>query len=367
MIRQTLQALFKKIFQIFFIVLYGNIKSSIKAEKNTNIVISKINFNEKINYKLYEIKNCRQYTDRIHDTAIITDNKIVIGPSFQQRDNVNSDIKNNIVFTKGTPRLLRKIKGTTLSLLTGGAGNDNFFHWLFDVLPRLGICEKKIDLNQIDYFLLPSISRKFQSETFESLKIPNKKLISSEEYRHIKPDKLIITDHPYMITNNIEIDINNVPKWIIIWLREKFLSQIEYDKTHFPKKIYISREDSESNVAKMRAVTNEDEIKNYLKNENFEIICLSDLSFIQQVKLFYTAECIVGLHGAGFANLSFCKEGTKVIEFVNIRNDYILDNIAKINNLNFKSIRCEASSYDLGTQLGHIKVPLNDLKEKLKI
>ena len=69
----------------------------------------------------------------------------------------NSKIEDNVVFTKGTPRILRNLKGRVLSLLTGGGGNDNYWHWLFDVLPRLDLCNKYINLEEINYFLLPNL------------------------------------------------------------------------------------------------------------------------------------------------------------------------------------------------------------------
>ena len=102
------------------------------------------------------------------------DKKVIEGPSFQQRHILgskiyNSNISENIVFTKGTPRKLKTLKGSMLSLLTGGGGNNNYWHWLFDVLPRLGLCSKIIDLKQIDYFLLPSCAQKFQSESLNFL------------------------------------------------------------------------------------------------------------------------------------------------------------------------------------------------------
>ena len=57
-----------------------------------------------------------------------------------------SKIEDNIVLKKGTPRFKKKIKGKVFSLLTGGGGNENYFHWLFDVLPRLKILQKKLIL-----------------------------------------------------------------------------------------------------------------------------------------------------------------------------------------------------------------------------
>jgi capsular polysaccharide biosynthesis protein len=46
----------------------------------------------------------------------------------------------------------------------------------------------------------------------------------------------------------------------------------------------------------------------------FTTLSLSGLSFEEQVRLFNNAEVIVSPHGAGLANLVFCKEGTKIIE-----------------------------------------------------
>ena len=77
----------------------------------------------------------------------------------------NVEVEQNIVFRRGTPRIKKNINGKVLSLLTGGAGNSNFWHWMFDVLPRLALCEEVTDLNFIDFFLLPGTEEKFQMET----------------------------------------------------------------------------------------------------------------------------------------------------------------------------------------------------------
>jgi capsular polysaccharide biosynthesis protein len=34
----------------------------------------------------------------------------------------------------------------------------------------------------------------------------------------------------------------------------------------------------------------------------------------EQISLFHRAECVIGPHGAGLTNLTFCRAGTKVIE-----------------------------------------------------
>ena len=148
---------------------------------------------------------------------------------------VNSKIENNLVFKKGTPRKLRNLHGSVLSLLTGGGGNNNYWHWLFDVLPRLNLCNKTVSLNEVDYFLFPNLLKKFQNETLDLLNIPAHKRISSKKFRHVKAKNLIVTDHPVVITGNTNTDIQNIPKWIMLWLKNSFIKQ---NSTSSKKRIY---------------------------------------------------------------------------------------------------------------------------------
>ena len=109
--------------------------------------------------------------------------------------------------------------------------------------------------------------------------------MSSEKYRHIKANEIIVTDHPYMFTDDPHIDAQKIPNWIMDWLKEKFLINLKKSRISFPKKIYIDRSDSKSNVAHLRTVKNEKEIQKFLTDRSFETIKLSDLSFHDQVQL----------------------------------------------------------------------------------
>ena len=374
MIKKFLQKIFKIVSYGILSKVYGKIEKSVDISEDDRVKVKIINIEKDLNYKVYNVTNGRLYTDRIQDTAILLDDKIIEQPSFQLRHTpdskiYNSNIRNNIVFKKGTPRKLINLNGTVLSLLTGGGGNDKYWHWLFDVLPRLALCSKTKSLTDIDYFLLPDHIKKFQVETLDYLEVPKNKRLSSEKFRHIKAQKLIVTDHPVVITGDATNDIMNMPYWISQWLKDNFLREkIKKNKKKI-KKIYIDRSDKITEKKPQRLIANEAEIKKYLLKNNFILVKLHDIKFIDQVELFYNAECIVGLHGGGFANLVFCKPGTKVVELRSSNAGTPIENLAKKNNLNYSSVIVEAKQieeFNSPNQQGSIQIPISSLIKVLE-
>ena len=364
--KKFFQNIFKTITYSLFKILYKNIEKVVDQKNNKQIKVSNIKKNANFEYKIYTIDKGRLYTDRINDTAVILKNEIVENASFQYRvENskvFNADIKKNIVFSKGTPRFQKKINGSVLSLLTGGGGNDNYWHWLFDVLPRLALCKEITSLEKINYFLLPNNKRKFQKETLNILKINENKQLSSENFRHILCDKLFITSHPVVKSNDVTRDVQNIPLWISQWLKKTFMQKNE---KKFSKKIYIDRSDSTSNVKYLRTIQNEDEVKNCLSRIGFESVRLGEHSFKDQVSIFENAEIIVGLHGAGFANIVFSKPNTKIIELKKRSHEgKEIENLAKSNNLSYKYLKSESSNTH-ENQFGHINVSINELKKNI--
>jgi capsular polysaccharide biosynthesis protein len=355
--KKKLQELFKKIFYSIFILRYG----SIKGVLNKNITIEKTTLEGNIDYKIFLIKNCRLYTDTINDTAFIKNNLIVEGPSFQFRNNKNAKSEDNIIFQKGTPRIMKKIRGRVLSLLTGGGGNSNYWHWLFDVLPRIFIFSNHSDLNKIDYFLFPDLKENFQIESLKILNMPMEKCLSSRYYRHFIADELVATEHPYNFLNDPLKDSLSIPHWISSHLKKKFnLIKNETNKS-FPEKFYIDRSDSKSMHAKMRIISNENEVIEVLKKYNFSALRLSDYHFNDQIQLFNQAKCVVGLHGAGFANIIFSKPNTKIVELRSSTAGEIIENLAKNHNLNYHCISVDPK-ISFNNQLGEIKINIDALK-----
>lgn len=351
---------YKKIIQKFFKYLYGEINGKISHNENKDIIFLKVSIDKK-DYEIYICKTSSLYTDTIHDTAIIKNKKIVDGPSFQLRNNIDTGCLNNSVISKGTPRFKKKIKGKVVSLLTGGGGNSNYWHWMFDVLPRLNIIKNKEFV--FNYYLFPDLSQKFQNETLDLLQISEKKRLSSRSFRHFDADEIVVTSHPYNILNDPTKDSLDIPSWIYDYLRINFLEKgLKNTKLKsFPKKIYINRRDATS----LRYIINLKEVEDILEKENFSSITLSNYSFSDQIALFNNADKIIGLHGAGFANLIFCKPGTKVIELKPNTAGDIIKNLAIKNNLIYDDISCETKTIKLNNQEGDVYIEPKILKNKI--
>ncbi len=161
---------------------------------------------------------------------------MIPGASWQWEDGIILPPSKNPVLSKGTPQPITHYKGSLLSLLIGGGGNYNYYHWLYDVLPRIGLCESLINLNDIDYLMVPDLCHQFQRETLNMLNISETKLVSSAKFSHIIADNLIVTYHP-------NPDYSRPPEWIVNWLRLKFLAEANSNRKFNPL-IYIERSDS---------------------------------------------------------------------------------------------------------------------------
>ena len=371
MIKKFLQKIFKSASYGLFFQIYGKIKNSIKHNNDSRIIVKEINFDKDLSYNVYSIIDGRLYTDRIQDTAILIDDSIIDKPSFQFRytknlEIYNSNVKDNVVFKKGTPRKLKKLRGTVLSLLTGGGGNSNYWHWLFDVLPRLHLCQQMINLNDVDFFLIPDDVKKFQKESLDSLNIPDNKRLSSKIFRHIQANKLITTDHPVVISGNATKDIMNMPVWISKWLKSQFIKKTVSNKHKNLNRIYIDRNTNNPKDSPIRFIENENEIKQYLISKNFTPTKLHELKFMEQVELFSNAEFIVGLHGSGFANLAFCRPNTKVVEMKSLTAGDPIKNLSEKNKLIYESISVKSKQvkdFNSPNQHGTITIDVNQLKK----
>jgi tetratricopeptide (TPR) repeat protein/capsular polysaccharide biosynthesis protein len=200
-----------------------------------------------------------------------------------------------------------------VALLSGLAGHV-YYHWMFDILPRLELLSRsQIKFKEIDWFIVNSLSKPYQQETLNLLGIAPDKIIESDRHSHIQASELIVPSFPGYL--------DWVPQGTIKFLRETFLPQINLTQNnHNYSKIYVSRA-----RAKNRQLVNEVEVSQLLAKSGFTTVFLEEMSFLEQVKIFANAKMIVSPHGSGLTNLVFCSHNTQVVELFSpnyIRTDY---------------------------------------------
>ena len=95
MIKKFLQKIFKIVSYSVFSKIHGKIENSIDSNEDRRVKVKIVNPENDLSYKVYSVPNGRLYTDRIHDTAVLIDNKIIDGPSFQLRHTYDLQIYNS--------------------------------------------------------------------------------------------------------------------------------------------------------------------------------------------------------------------------------------------------------------------------------
>ena len=334
-LKKITKFIYKSIINNFYLIFYGKIRLNNKPKTKIFFIKKNKIFSEKnYKYKIYELTNSRVYTDCVENVSIIHNNFLYPESSFQQIDGKLAKASSNQILKTGTPNYLKKIEGNML-ILAQGASGDNYCHWLLDILPKLKLASLQYDLNKIDYFYFSKLNS-FQLQILKLIGINKNKFIDSKKNKHCFSKKIIFTTHPNYFKGTFSEAQSNIPKWIIQYLRRKFLKFVKNNKKTY-KKIYIDRSDAVFDHCKL---INNSEVTTFLKLKGFKILKLSKLSFLNQITIFNNAKFIVGPHGAGFANLIFCKKNTKVLEIKPHNHpNKVYQRISNINNINYKLLK----------------------------
>jgi capsular polysaccharide biosynthesis protein len=192
-----------------------------------------------------------------------------------------------------------KLKGKIAIL--GTAGTYNYHHWLFDTAARVHLLKKAGLFDQVEFFIIDYNELSFQKESLKELGIPVEKIIrSNDNWRfHVEAETLIIPSLPSRL--------GRVGEWPVTFLRSVFLQK----NLEAPVRLYISRRKAPS-----RKLVNEEALFQFLQSEGFIEFFPEDHSIVETAAYFSSADFIVGVHGSGFANLTFLNQGAKVIDIV---------------------------------------------------
>ncbi len=183
-------------------------------------------------------------------------------------------------------------------------GQENWYHWLLQVLPRLKILTESGVI--YDKIYVDNVKFPWQFSSLELalqlLHIPKEKLFLPQGDSVTQAKKLIVPS-----VGHIPSKGKSFPPWLKRFLHKCFLPSKPLGGKF--RKIYISR-----SKASVRRIINEKKVTEFLTNEGFQTLYLEELSPLEQAAIFHRAKIIVGAHGSGFANLIFSKANTAVVE-----------------------------------------------------
>ncbi|SMF21231.1 Capsular polysaccharide biosynthesis protein [Tistlia consotensis] len=188
----------------------------------------------------------------------------------------------------------RRVEGTLFSLATPSA--DNYYHWLFEALPRLRLLEEAgLPADRI----YARWAQPFQRETLALLGVGEERILAAGPDRHLAPDRLLQPTR-----------IQAPTPWAVELLRRAILpTDTGAPAPGAPRRLFITR-----NRGRYRRLLNEAEVLARLAPLGFTALPLEGRSVVEQARLFAGAELIVAPHGAALANLAFCAPGARVVE-----------------------------------------------------
>ncbi len=193
----------------------------------------------------------------------------------------------------------RKIDGTVM-LFGNSMGAHCYYHWMLDLLPKMGLLEKAgIPLSSIDYFLVREMNSSFHKETLERLGIDRSRIIETKNDSFLQCDRLISIE----LNNGINMKMNRfIPNWM------KHLYPPQYpvgDRI----KLYISRP-----KGVRRGIANEAELLPLLEEAGYTVSTMEGMSVAEQAQLLARADVLISPHGGALTNMVFCRPGIQVVE-----------------------------------------------------
>jgi capsular polysaccharide biosynthesis protein len=171
-----------------------------------------------------------------------------------------------------------------------------YFHWLCDALPRLWALKPYMEHHQI----LLHESYKECPYAMHSLEILGYEPVFFEYRSRVFVKEMLL---PTMIAPR-----GNYRQEIMQELQSFFV------KNDAPptRKMYVSRR-----KATKRKIMNEMEVWDLMTSYGVECLCLEDYTFQEQVAMMSETRVLIGLHGAGLANMLFMPPAGKVLELRN--------------------------------------------------
>lgn len=177
-------------------------------------------------------------------------------------------------------------------------GSHDYYHWLVDSLPRIGIAHKVPALRDLKLLVNDDLTS-WQIASLAALGVGTDRLMTIPDNTVAKCRALWV---PTLLSRSAVVH-----PYVPGWLRQRLLTREMKAKP--ARRLFIRPAPGTGNT-----LTNEDELASMLETKGFDIIDPQTIDFMGQVALFSAAEIIVSPAAPALANLLFAPREAKIIE-----------------------------------------------------
>ncbi|KRB77726.1 hypothetical protein ASE01_05860 [Nocardioides sp. Root190] len=201
------------------------------------------------------------------------------------------------VFWNPWPSRPEVVDGTVAVLSARGTGH-NFYHFVTDELPRIGLLREAFGEVAPDAWVLDRHTG-YQKQLLSMLGVEPERVITPAPGLHLQAKRLLVPSLPNAVMD--------APPESQRWLR-KHLPPVT--TTGLPEKIYVTR----GTTPNTRRMVEEEAVWGMLEKRGFARVDPGSLSVQEQIDHFAAARVIVAPHGAALTNLAFCRDGVRLLE-----------------------------------------------------
>lgn len=231
--------------------------------------------------------------------------------------------KNEVFLVPDGKRKLNESNTLYISLLKEHA--TNYYHWMTEIMPRaIFTCQtlkydntKMVEGKKIVFLIDEHIPKQCLEALTFCIDLPfttevvyKNELLTCNNLIYCSPFWQSLDNTTGNIPKHEEFFLDMYALKLVHDAIQNKFNQIDSKKKEPKRKIYLQRKPTQ-----MRSIINYEEVENFMIEESFEILDTSNLSFIEQVKLFSEAKIVIGASGATFTNLLYMQNNTVAINF----------------------------------------------------
>jgi hypothetical protein len=247
-----------------------------------------------------------------HGIIINAESKVILESTLFQKEYLFKLGQNHLILTRF---FKNKIHQEKLILSLSNVLEDNYYHWIMESVTRVLLIEPIIDIHNL-IVVVNDHPIRFKKDSLLFLFEISESDVKSIRAKDVYQGSLIVPSFTH--TRNETTRMTDICHPSII----RNLNKKIFDKLHphtssnkFATKFILSRK-----TVNDRRILNEEHLLDALSDKSFKIVDSADLSFEDQVLLFFNAQLVISTHGAGLTNIVFGRKITVIELFPEDRN-----------------------------------------------